>query len=99
MKKYNLSKNVEEASYERIDFIFKNFNKIYLSFSGGKDSGVMLNLTLQYMRDNNITKKIPQETKKTFFVSLAFGGLRMYTNIIIIDQNTIKMNQPVKKAI
>ena len=39
------------------------------------------------------------ETKKTFFVNLAFGGLRMYTNIIIVDQNTINTNQPVKKAI
>jgi hypothetical protein len=39
------------------------------------------------------------ETKKTFFVSLAFGGLRIYTNIIIIDQKTINTNQPVKKAI
>lgn len=58
MKKYNESKNVYEASYERIDFMFKHFKRIYLSFSGGKDSGVMLNLTLQYMKDNNITEKI-----------------------------------------
>ena len=47
----------------------------------------------------NIIIKMPQETKKTFLVSLAFGGLRIYTNIIIVDQNTINMNQPVKKAI
>ena len=53
-----LNKNVYEASNERIDFIFKNFNKIYVSFSGGKDSGVMLNLVLDYMKKNNITKKI-----------------------------------------
>ena len=43
MKKYNKNKNVYEASMERIDFIFKNFERIYISFSGGKDSGVMLN--------------------------------------------------------
>lgn len=58
MSKAYLDKNVYEASIERIDFIFKNFERIYLSFSGGKDSGVMLNLVLDYMRNNNITEKI-----------------------------------------
>lgn len=58
VRKYDLEKDVYTAAVERIDFIFKNFERIYLSFSGGKDSGVMLNLTLQYMRANNITKKI-----------------------------------------
>ena len=56
-KKY-LNKNVYEASVERIDFIFKNFEKIYLSYSGGKDSGVMLNLVLEYMKQHNITQKV-----------------------------------------
>lgn len=50
--------NVYDASNERIDFIFKNFERVYLSFSGGKDSGVMLNLTLDYMKRNNITRKL-----------------------------------------
>lgn len=58
MKYYNKDKNVYDAAMERIDFIFKNFERIYLSFSGGKDSGVMLNLTLKYMRENGITEKI-----------------------------------------
>jgi predicted phosphoadenosine phosphosulfate sulfurtransferase len=57
VKKY-LDKNVYEASVERISFIFKNFEKIYLSFSGGKDSGVMLNLVIDHMKKHNITKKI-----------------------------------------
>ena len=43
---------------DRIDFIFKNFERVYISFSGGKDSGVMLNLVLDYMRSKNITEKI-----------------------------------------
>jgi len=58
MKIYNENLNVYNASIERIDYIFKNFDRIYLSFSGGKDSGVMLNLTLQYMRENNIKEKM-----------------------------------------
>lgn len=58
MKKYNKNVNVYDASVDRIKFIFDNFEKIYLSFSGGKDSGVMLNLVLDYMRENNIKEKI-----------------------------------------
>jgi len=56
--KKRLKKNVYAASVERIDIIFKKFEKIYLSFSGGKDSGVMLNLVVDYMREHKITKKI-----------------------------------------
>lgn len=58
MKVYNDNKNVYEASVERIEFIFKNFDRIYVSFSGGKDSGVMLNMVLDYMRKNDITEKV-----------------------------------------
>ncbi len=50
--------NVYDASNKRIEYIFNNFEKVYLSFSGGKDSSVMLNLTLDYMRKNNITEKL-----------------------------------------
>ncbi|MDR1167590.1 MAG: DUF3440 domain-containing protein [Heliobacteriaceae bacterium] len=57
VKKY-LNKNVYIAAYERIAYIFDNFEKIYVSFSGGKDSGVLLNLVLDYMRTNNIKNKI-----------------------------------------
>jgi predicted phosphoadenosine phosphosulfate sulfurtransferase len=55
---YDKDKNVYEAAMERLDYIFNNFERIYLSFSGGKDSGVMLNLTIDYMRERGITKKI-----------------------------------------
>lgn len=57
-KKRYLKKSVYEAAVERIKIIFDEFEKIYVSFSGGKDSGVVLNLVLDYMRKNNISKKI-----------------------------------------
>lgn len=57
VKKY-LDQNVYDAAMARIEYIFKNFEKIYLSFSGGKDSGVMLNLAIDYMRKHKIKKKI-----------------------------------------
>ena len=58
MKRVYKDQNVYEAAIDRIDFIFKNFERVYLSFSGGKDSGVMLNLALDYMKANKITKKL-----------------------------------------
>lgn len=58
MKNYNQDKSVYQASVERIKFIFDNFERIYISFSGGKDSGVMLNLVLQYIKQNNIDRKV-----------------------------------------
>jgi len=44
--------NAFDAAYERVDFIWNNFERVYLSLSGGKDSGVMMNLCLKYMREN-----------------------------------------------
>ncbi|MCL2566972.1 MAG: DUF3440 domain-containing protein [Alphaproteobacteria bacterium] len=57
MKKY-LSKNVYEAAQERLYYVFSEFDNIYLSFSGGKDSGAMFNLTMDYIKQHNIKKKI-----------------------------------------
>ncbi|MCR4256931.1 DUF3440 domain-containing protein [Streptococcus uberis] len=51
-------KNVYELAMERIKFIFDEFDHVYISFSGGKDSGVMLNLALKYLKDNNLNRKI-----------------------------------------
>ena len=51
-KKY-LGVNVLEASNERISFVFENFKKIYVSFSGGKDSTVLLHLVVEEARRRN----------------------------------------------
>jgi predicted phosphoadenosine phosphosulfate sulfurtransferase len=45
MKKY-IEKSVLEASIERISISFDIFENIYISFSGGKDSTVMLHLVM-----------------------------------------------------
>ena len=52
MKKY-LEKNVYEALQDRLKFIFDNFDNIYVSFSGGKDSGLLLNMVLSYNCQKN----------------------------------------------
>jgi predicted phosphoadenosine phosphosulfate sulfurtransferase len=88
MRKYNKNKNVYEASIERIDFIFKNFKRIYLSFSGGKDSGVMLNLVLKYMRENGIKEKIGLMTldnEANYDLSLNFMHEIIQDNLDLLD--------------
>ena len=47
MPKRGLGKDVLTAAQERISWTFDNFPKIYLSFSAGKDSTVMLHLVMQ----------------------------------------------------
>jgi predicted phosphoadenosine phosphosulfate sulfurtransferase len=46
MPKIKLDLNVYEAAKQRIEWTFDNFDKIYLSFSGGKDSTVMLHMVM-----------------------------------------------------
>lgn len=52
-----LSITVFDASQERMEAIFSEFDNIIVSFSGGKDSAVMLHLMIDYMRKNNIPRK------------------------------------------
>ena len=49
--------NVYEAFKERIKIVCDNFDNIIIAFSGGKDSGMLLNLTLQYIKENNLNIK------------------------------------------
>ena len=51
MKK-QLQTNVYEEAKLRIKYIFNNFDLIQISFSGGKDSGVML----EYIKEKSPTK-------------------------------------------
>ena len=51
-------KNVYELALERIDLIFKEFDNIYVSFSGGKDSSVLLQLCIDYIRKHNLKRKV-----------------------------------------
>lgn len=47
MKKYNPDLNVYEAAKERFRIIFSEFERVCISFSNGKDSGVLLNLAIE----------------------------------------------------
>lgn len=47
MPKYLLETNVYQEAISRINYTLDNFEKVYLSFSAGKDSTVMMHLTMQ----------------------------------------------------
>lgn len=88
MKRYNYNKNVYEAANERIDFIFNHFERVYLSFSGGKDSGVMLNLCIDYMRKHKIEKKLGimiLDNEANYEYSLKFMHSIIKKNLDILD--------------
>ena len=44
MPKIYESKNVLDAAFERLTLIFERFDSVYFAVSGGKDSGVMVQL-------------------------------------------------------
>lgn len=46
LKQYR-EQNVLDAARDRVAYAFDNFERIYVSFSGGKDSSVMLHLVMQ----------------------------------------------------
>ncbi|MDD5358280.1 MAG: DUF3440 domain-containing protein [Candidatus Nanoarchaeia archaeon] len=50
--------NVYDAMIERLKYIFSEFDNVLVAFSCGKDSGVMLNMTYQYAKQNNLLNKL-----------------------------------------
>jgi predicted phosphoadenosine phosphosulfate sulfurtransferase len=80
--------SVYDAAIERLDFIFDNFERIYLSFSGGKDSGVMLNLILDYMKERGIKRKIGiqiLDNEANYEYSIEFMHRIIQANIDYLD--------------
>ncbi len=43
-----LEMDVYEALQRRLHFLFQEFDNLYISFSGGKDSGLLLNILLDF---------------------------------------------------
>ena len=73
-------KNVYEAAQERLQYIFDTFENVLVAFSGGKDSGVLLNLAYDYAKSNNMLDKLAmyhldyeaQYTETTAYVTECF---------------------------
>ncbi len=50
--------NVYELALQRLEVVFRDFDNVYVSFSGGKDSGVLLNMCIDYIRRNGLRRKV-----------------------------------------
>ena len=58
MIKQYTDQNVYEALQERLRFLFEEFDNIFVSFSGGKDSGLLLNMVLDFQKKYYPDRKI-----------------------------------------
>jgi predicted phosphoadenosine phosphosulfate sulfurtransferase len=84
MEKIYLRQSVYEAVQQRLEYIFAEFDNIYVSFSGGKDSGLLLNLVMDYMQAHGIERKIglfhqdfeAQYSTTTEYVTRTFAAFR-----------------------
>lgn len=76
--------NVYDALQDRLKYIFEEFDNIFVSFSGGKDSGLLLNLTLDFQKKYYPDKKIgvfhqdfeAQYTVTTEYVERTFNRIK-----------------------
>lgn len=79
-----MSQNVYEALQDRLTFLFEEFENIYISFSGGKDSGLLLNLVLDFRKKYYPDRRIgvfhqdfeAQYTVTTEYIERTFERIR-----------------------
>lgn len=78
-----LRMNVYDAAKDRIRLIAEKFDNVYVSFSGGKDSGVLLNLTIDLFR-----KEFPGKKLGIFHIDYE-AQYQMTTNYVdsVLSQN------------
>ncbi len=89
MKKKYSCINVYDATNERLRYLFEEFDNIFVSFSGGKDSGVLLNLLLDFRNENYPDRLIgvfhqdfeAQYTVTTEYVERTFKRLENEKNV------------------
>lgn len=58
MPKRFIDKNVYEAAVDRIEYLFGEFDRVLVAFSGGKDSGVMLEIAYDYAKEHGCLDRL-----------------------------------------
>lgn len=96
MKKY-IDKNVYIAALERVQYIFDEFKKIYVSFSGGKDSSVCMHLMCEEARKRN--RKIgvlfiDTEAQYKMTIDHIHEILKEYSDVVEIKWVCLPMESP-----
>lgn len=80
--------NVQEATKKRLKRIFDDFDNVYVSFSGGKDSGVLLNSAIDYIRENKLNRRIGVfhiDYEAQYQMTTDYVDLELEKNADIID--------------
>jgi predicted phosphoadenosine phosphosulfate sulfurtransferase len=80
--------SVYAAAMKRLDVVFSEFDHILVAFSGGKDSGVLLNLVIRYMRERGITRKIGvfhQDFEAQYTATTEYVEQMLTSNLDLID--------------
>ena len=83
-----LENNVYDESVNRIRYILNKFERVYVSFSGGKDSGVMLNLMIDELRKNYPNRKIGLmvlDNEANYTESLSFMHRIVQANLDVLE--------------
>ncbi len=105
MKIY-LNQDVHTATRERIKYCFEHFDNVLVAFSGGKDSGVLLNICYYYARQAGMLDKMAmyhidyeaQYQKTTEYVTETFNtldGIRKFWICLPISaQCAVNMRNP-----
>ncbi|MBE6633731.1 MAG: DUF3440 domain-containing protein [Ruminococcaceae bacterium] len=84
-----LDQNVYDATQERLRFLFEHFDNLFVSFSGGKDSGLLLELFLDY-RNRHFPNRVigvfhqdfeAQYSVTTKYVTETFQRLKKEPNV------------------
>lgn len=58
MVKNYIKENVYDMTQSRLKYLFDEFEQVVVAFSGGKDSGVLLNLAYEYAKSNDLLNKL-----------------------------------------
>ena len=80
--------NVYDESVSRIRYILDNFKRVYVSFSGGKDSGVMINLMIDELRKNYNGRKVGVmilDNEANYTMSLEFMHRIIRNNLDVLE--------------
>lgn len=58
IKQYNNKLNVYQATLKRYEYLFNEFDNVLIAFSGGKDSGICLNIAYDYAKQTGQLNKL-----------------------------------------